>query len=439
MDRLRSFAESIGGNRTVMALSIGRMGDAIGNSVLFIGLPVYLSNIPSPLVPLALSTRTGILLSLFGLTAGFLQPVMGSFIDRTRRPKPFIVGGLILLIGATISYVFATQYIHLLILRFGQGLAVAATVPATLTILTQASEKQTRGGSMGIFTSARVFGLGIGPLIGGALIDTLGFHAVFYTAAAFVLIGVILVQVMVKNVESSPPESREERPSLAELATPAFLALGSATFAMAFGFGLPTSLETQFNQRLSETALAFSIAFSALMFTRLILQVPIGHQSDRIGRRRFVIWGLVLMAVATGVMGLVTATWQLILLRVVQGVASAAIAAPTFALAGDLARGGRQGRQTSIVTMGFGFGIALGTLVAGVTAVLFLELPFIIGAVLAIISAGLVYWYVPDDRSQSGESSESEDREDESDRGQSESEDESDTSSDEERQERRAA
>jgi MFS family permease len=56
--------------------------------------------------------------------------------------------------------------------------------------------------------------------------------------------------------------------------------------------------------------------------------------------------GLIAMAIATISRGLVTATWQLAALRALQGVASGAIAAPTFALAGDISTSGSEARQS---------------------------------------------------------------------------------------------
>jgi MFS family permease len=102
------------------------------------------------------------------------------------------------------------------------------------------------------------------------------------------------------------------------------------------------------------------------------------------------------MAPATVLLGLAATTLQLTGFRVFQGVASAAIAAPAFALAADLSRSGGEGRQLSIVTTGFGLGIALGPLMAGVLATIVFELPFIIGGALTIVGAWLVYRYVPE-------------------------------------------
>ena len=172
--------------------------------------------------------------------------------------------------------------------------------------------------------------------------------------------------------------------------------LSFAVFLMASAFAMLVTLEPQFNIRLHETAFAFSIAFSTLAITQVIFQYPIGHISDRWGRKPFVVVGLLLIAPTTAVLGFVTTTLQLIGLRFVQGIATAAIAAPAFALAGDLSERGTQGRQLSVVTTGFGLGIALGPLIAGFLIVYGFEAPFLVGAALALLGAWVVYRYVPE-------------------------------------------
>ncbi len=392
------FADSIGANRVVVALSVARLGDALGNSILFIIIPLYVAKLPSRILSLPDTVLVGILISLYGLTNALLQPVVGALLDRISRRKPFIIGGLVLMGAGTLAFVVAGQFASLVVIRMVQGIGVALTVPAALALMAAATEKRTRGGSMGIYTSMRMVGLAIGPLIGGFLHDTYGFNAAFFAGAGFIALGLLLVQFWVKEVPAdvSEEKARPFRVFNPELLTAGVLGLAFATFVMAASFSMMGALENQFNQRLSQNALGFGVAFSALMVSRLIFQVPFGWLSDRIGRKYIIIAGMILLAPATILLGLAATTLQLTGYRVFQGLASAAVAAPAFALAGDLAQRGGEGRQMSLITTGFGLGIALGPLLAGVLAVAAFELPFIIGGVLSLIGAWVVFHYVPE-------------------------------------------
>ena len=395
---LERLAQTAGVNRQVLALSVARLGDAIGNSILFVIIPLYVAKLPAPVLGLPVATRVGLALSLYGLVAAVGQPIAGAVSDRIGRRKPLILVGLILMAACTLGFTMAGAYGNLLWLRALQGLAVALTIPTSLAIMSSASEKRTRGGSMGVYTTMRVVGLASGPLIAGLLYDNVGFNAAFYVGTGCVLIGAALVQAW---VEDAPVDTRELRGRPFRLFEPGLinsgmLGLGAATFTMAASFSMMGALENQFNVRLDQSALAFGVAFSALMVSRLLLQYPVGRWSDRAGRKPFLIAGLILMAPATALLGFAATTGQLVLLRVGQGLASAGIAAPAFALAGDMARRGGEGRQMSIVTTGFGFGLSFGPLLAGVLAVVSFSLPFLIGGALSLAGAFVVARFVPE-------------------------------------------
>jgi MFS family permease len=373
-------ARQIGINRAVLALSVGRLGDAVGNSIFFIVVPLFVAKLPAPAAPFPETVRAGIVISLFGLVASLGQPFAGALIDRVNRRRPFVVGGLLLLSAATAAFA-------------AQGLGVAIAVPPTLALLASSTKKESRGGSMGVYSTFRVSGLAVGPLVGGFLNDHYGFDTTFFVGAAFTLLGALLVQIWVREIRLDPStyERHNFRIIDPKLLSVSLVSLGFATFIMAVSFTLIAPLEQRFNQRLSQTATAFGLAFSALTMTRILVQTPLGHLSDRIGRKPLIVAGLVLMAIATTPMGLVRTTGELAGLRILQGLGSAGIAAPVFALAGDMSRAGGEGRQMSIVTMGFGLGAALGTLFAGILAVYSLALPFFVAGGASLLTALLVY------------------------------------------------
>jgi MFS family permease len=388
----------LGANRVVMALSIARLGDAIGNSILIIVIPLYVAALPSPLLPFPEPVRVGILISLYGIVNALLQPLMGALSDRLGRRKFFIFLGLVLMGVATVGFIPATQFLDLLFLRALQGIGVAVTVPAAMAIMADASPKNKRGGAMGIYTTMRMVGFGIGPLIGGFLIERYNFEYSFLTGAIFILFGIIAVIFWVKEIPPKHPVNSEVKFRIID---PALINLGVvgasiSTFIMASDFSMISTLETQFNSRLNQGAFSFGLAFSALIVSRLVFQIPLGRLSDRWGRKPFIIAGLIFIAPATLLLGIVTTTAQFIIVRIFQGAASAAIAAPAFALAADFSHAGGEGRQMSLVTMGFGLGIALGPLLAGGLVLYSFLLPFLIAAILSIIVALFVLRYVPE-------------------------------------------
>ncbi len=397
----RKFIEKNGGNRTVLALSIARLGDAVGNSIVFVVIPLYVAQLPSPLFGLSETIRVGILISLFGVVTAFLQPLMGAVSDYVGRRKIFIQAGLLLMAGSSLGYVIASRYTQLLIFRSLQGLGVAITVPAAVALLATSSQRQTRGGSMGIYTAFRMAGLGVGPLLGGFVYDRYGFNVTFYLGAGFILIGIILVQLWVKDLpETNDQKEKKQKRSFQilniGLLSKGILGASFASLVMAGAFSMITTLEQQFNQRLSQTALGFGLAISALTISRLIFQIPLGRWSDQIGRKPLIIAGLLLMAPATVLLGFVGSTLQLTAARVLQGIASAGIAAPAFAVAADLAKKGGEGQQMSFITVGFGLGIGFGPLMTGLLAVYFFKLPFIVMGGLCLLAAWVVFRYVPE-------------------------------------------
>ncbi|KPK81998.1 MAG: hypothetical protein AMS25_04200 [Gemmatimonas sp. SM23_52] len=385
---MRSIAHSIGASRAVLALS----------GILFIALPIYVARLPAHWFGIPEPVRVGLLISLYGLVSTAFQPVIGALSDRIGRRKVLIQVGLLLMAAATLGFIPARHFSDLFLLRSLQGLAVGITIPAAMALMAMITVKETRGGSMGVYSTMRMIGFAIGPLIGGVVYEHFGFDAAFCVGAGFILLGALLVQLWVRDVEVAAPARASGRFRVfdRELLSVGILGAGFITFVMASDFSMLAALENEFNARLQQTAIGFSIAFSALMVSRLLFQIPLGRVSDRIGRRPLIIAGLLLMAPATTLLGLAASTAQLTGLRLVQGLASAGIAAPAFALVADLSRAGGEGRQMSILTMGFGLGLAVGPLAAGVLAVLFFELPFLVAGSMTLVAAWVVHRYVPE-------------------------------------------
>jgi MFS family permease len=234
----RQWLENNGGNRVVIALSFARLGDAIGNSVLFIVIPLIVTKLPSPAFPFPESVRVGFLIAWYGIVNTLLQPVMGAWSDRLGLRKPLIQIGLVIMGIGTLAFLAAGRFIDLLLLRSLQGVGVAITVPAALAMIASSSVKETRGGSMGIYTTMRMLGLIIGPLIGGFLVDNFTLSINFVAAAGFIFVAIFLVQIWVRETPPDRSRTKGQRFQIIDrkLINPGILGASCATLIMASAF-----------------------------------------------------------------------------------------------------------------------------------------------------------------------------------------------------------
>ena len=400
----------LGTDRRVLALAAARMADAMGNSFLVIVLPLYVASdlVTGSLFGIPSSLVAGVVLALFGLASSIAQPLAGRLSDRLGKRKVFVIGGLVVFSLVTLTFAAATQYWELFVLRVVQGTAAAFTITASIALVNEGSQPNTRGRHMGVYNSFRLVGFGAGPLLasivlemgpyglpGGGVLS--GFQATFGIAAAAALLSVGLVAVLVEDPEETAPSSqrlairiwREEGSGL----DPIFV-LGLATLVMAACIALLSAIEPEVNARLNQGPILFSVEFVALIASLALLQPFVGRASDDWGRTPFILAGLIGLVPTTLGQGLVETPLEMIAMRVLQGGAGALVFAPALALAGDYTSRGQSGAQLSVLTVSFGLGIAAGQITAGFFVQYGFVVPFAVSAGLAVGAVVLVYTQV---------------------------------------------
>ncbi|MFC6732053.1 MFS transporter [Haladaptatus sp. DYSN1] len=408
----------LGTDRRVLVLALARMADAVGNSFLIIVLPLYLASdivslqgllgatVPGLGITITEELLIGVLLSLFGFLNSFAQPFTGRLSDRTGKRRVYILFGLVLLGAASAAYAFAQNYATLVVLRALQGLGAAFTIPVTIALVNELATTESRGGNLGVFNTFRLIGFGFGPIVAGLVVaagpytlsgfTVSGFDAAFYTAALGALVSIALVTVFVSDPETTEDLAGEDlafqvRDPTGKQALDPVFALGVATLFMGISIALFATLQENVNTRLGQGEFLFGVQFAAVIIANVLLQVPIGQASDRIGRRPFLLWGFVLLAPAVLAQGLVTDSLTMIAARLIHGVAVAMVFAPGLAVAGDLAKEGQSGTTLSVLTMAFGLGTAIGPLASGYLVRFGFVVPFAFAAVLSVLALALVY------------------------------------------------
>lgn len=402
----------LGADRRVAALGLARAADAFGNSFLVIVLPLYVASdrVAGTFPGLSEAATIGVLLAVLGFVNSGLQPLTGRASDRAGRRRAFVLAGLALLALANLAYSWATSLPALLGLRVVQGVALALAIPATLALVSEVATVGTRGTSMGVYNTLRLVGYGIGPIAAGLVVQSgpypvpglegawlSGFQAAFLVASLSAAVGFLVVGRLVRDpkalsTEATPDLSVRVRAREEDRWLDPVFVLGVATLVAAVSISLIASIENEVNARLTQSPAMFGLQFSAFLVPHVLLQTPVGRLSDRVGRWPFVVGGLVVAVPATLAQGFVTEPWHLLAARAFQGLATVLFFAPGLAMAGDLAEEGTAGTTMSVMTMAFGFGVAVGPLAGGALVGFGFAAPFAAGAAalacVAVLAAG---------------------------------------------------
>jgi MFS family permease len=403
-----------GFDRRVIALGVARMADAVANSFLVVVLPLYVASaqVPAGVFGLGQAATTGLILAVFGLANAAMQPFAGRLSDLAQRRRAFVIGGLLVVAALNALFTVTADPLHLLLIRAGQGLAVAFTVTGSVALVNEISVDETRGGNMGTYNALRLVGFGAGPLVAGFVVAggpyrlagfaLDGFDAAFGVAVVGALVGAAMVAALVSDPPNpAQPASRgfslRIRGGPREGVLDPVFVLGIATFTMAMCVALLAAIEPEVNERLGQDARWFGVQFGVFILSVAATQPFVGRASDRYGRRPFVLAGLVLLAPTTLAQGLVATPWQMLGARIAQGFAGAMVFAPALALGGDLVPTQDSGMRLAVLTMAFGTGLSAGQLLSGFLLPVGFLAPFAVGAGTALAAALVVWRHVPAD------------------------------------------
>lgn len=184
--------------------------------MIFVGLSVTVISLDNTILNIALPTITtefGATLSEqqwlvdgYILVFAALLLTMGTFGDRIGRKRALQVG--LVLFGAGSLMAGASQSTGALTAsRAFMGIAAALMLPATLSIVTATFTAEER--PQAIATWAAIFGLGvgIGPVVGGFLVQTAGWHSVFLINIPVIAIALIGGQIYLGETRepNAPP------------------------------------------------------------------------------------------------------------------------------------------------------------------------------------------------------------------------------------------
>src|SRR5918998_3001677 len=141
----------------------------------------------------------------YTLTFAVLLLTGAALCDRFGRKRMFGIGlGIFTLASAAAALAPTTE--ALIAARAVQGAGAAAVLPLTLTLLSEAFPAGRRGLVIGLWSGISGLGIAIGPLVGGAVVDGISWHWIFWIN---VPIGIALVPLAMRYLAESFGPARE--------------------------------------------------------------------------------------------------------------------------------------------------------------------------------------------------------------------------------------
>lgn len=139
--------------------------------------------------------------------------------------------------------------------------------------------------------------------------------------------------------------------------------------------------------------LGFIIAIIA--FAQFIFSPLAGNLSDKIGRKKLIIFGLILNGAAQIGFGLSTHLFELFLWRFLTGIGAAFIMPPVMAYAADITTTEERGKAMGLIGAAISFGFMIGPGIGGALSNVDLHFPFFAAGGAAIVTSFLALVLLP--------------------------------------------
>jgi len=312
----------------------------------------------------AASTLTGILASL---PAGLLS-------DRWGRKRLLLSAGVVF-VSAPLAYVLVATPAQLAAVRAYHGLATAILGPVAMAYVVDLAPTH-RGERLGWYASSTLAGRALAPVAGGALL-TVGPWPWVYVLCGIAAGLAFLGMWWLPTPHASPPPTADAAARAPEhsswmslwtiLSHRTILITSVAEASQLLAFGAVEAFLPLYALRVGVDNTTVGLLFGAQIGVKTLARPLMGKVSDRHGRTRQIILGLMLTGITTALFPQTRLALILLVLSAGFGLGIAIASAATSAFVADLApehgRGTARGKMTTIMDGGQACGpILLGML-----------------------------------------------------------------------------
>jgi EmrB/QacA subfamily drug resistance transporter len=149
----------------------------------------------------------------------------GKLADMFGRRKIFVIG-LAIFSLSSLACGLAPNASFLIAARCAQGVGAALMNPATLSIITATFPPKQRGQAIGIWAGVSALALAIGPLVGGLIVDNIGWNWIFFVNVPIGVLGIVVSLLVIRESRDTSHEQSIDLPGL--------LTSGLALFSLSY-------------------------------------------------------------------------------------------------------------------------------------------------------------------------------------------------------------
>jgi MFS family permease len=223
---------------SINAMALTIFTTNIGGGIIISILSIYIKHLNISL------TMGGLAISLFAITRGISQPIVGHFIDRI-DPRPVITTGIIIFTIASAAPAIPNATI-LFVARALLGIASGMVIVACYTIIARLyGDASMRRMANARFMALEMIGSIVGPVLGSVTFWLSGsFSSPFIVCSMFGMIALAFFLKRVKDIGGDkPPQATEEekksreRMTFAPSGLPSLMLLSGLNFTLMFVWG----------------------------------------------------------------------------------------------------------------------------------------------------------------------------------------------------------
>jgi MFS family permease len=333
----------------------------------------------------------GLIIGLYSITNTPANILFGRLVDRVGYKLPLIVG----LVGDAVGmflYSVCRLPVHLALVRVWHGATGGMVGPATMSAITYHGGGTRKGRSMAFYGMSLAAATLVGYGLSGFIASRMGYKVIFWVGAGLLGIGAIISLLLPRSSGRNwtKPETSLGggwQRAMDLLRRKGLIASYCAIFAQYFTFGGVVTLLPLYvrNQGMEAFHVGMLLAIFAVMF--IIMQLPMGALSDRVGRLVPTAAGLSLGIVVLLLMPVVTEFPLLAAVMVVYGVAYGTIFPSISAMVADQTAPEERGLATGIFHALLTAGVAIGAPVMGwVGGVLGIQLGLMLSAGIMVLA-----------------------------------------------------